>query len=162
MAFPSLFIAFGLLICIGHAFGKWYWGPLFEIYDRYERATSRFDHHRADKWLTAIFVTAAVPLGVLCWDTGEAIGSNGIVYKSGLSVHYYSFDQITEIGRYSQYHAPVGIVDMANLRLRFNDGATVSIRKARGQAEATALDTVATFISNRSRVPIKHGETPPP
>lgn len=160
MAFPALFAAWPVALLLERVYARRYWGSDLDMYEQYEAARSRINRRKVDKMMTIAFLALATPLSILVWDTGEAIGENGVVFRDGLGgARHYDFSDIASVGRYNKHRAPIGIVDFANLQIGFKDGRSVNIRRSKGQTDAAMLDLLATYVSARS-VPLTRGDLP--
>lgn len=156
----------GLLISqpLVRAYRRHAWGDDLEAYRIHWETKKGYDPVRAERWLVVALVAFTAIFAAFCWNRGEIVDRNGIVFLVyPFTTVQRSFGEVKSVELFQALRAPIGVVDSPNLRVTFADGPELRIAASRGDGPkgVKALARAAQYISEKSGVDIVHGTIRP-
>lgn len=148
---------FGLAYLPIRMFTRWWMGPDIELHDRYEATKRGFDDRRAAPFVMLSLLAISGFICVGHWHSAPIVTSETIRFKPSLvgSVQR-GYADVATVGYYERLEAPIGIRDVPNLEVTFDQGPPFRLSTEHGGPAPARLREIAEFIAERAGLEVTY------
>jgi hypothetical protein len=152
-----------LIVAVFLSFVSWYsifvitWGSEGQRYFRFAATKAGYNVRRAMRWLAIIFFPLGVLIVALVWSSGNWIDANGIRFECEMSIIRQPYSAVRHINLFDQLTALIGVRDVTNLEIAFENGPPFRLLANSGDLTAERLSKIADYVSTKSRVRVERG-----